>query len=228
MKFVRSCRTSCSRSHRAGFSLVEMIGVLAIIAILAVIIVPRVFSTIASSRITNTVASVNSAKTTISEFAGKYGTIPVTNANARIDDLLLTAGMLDSRFQVKVGTQPASPPVAGATWTNTSGTWTAAGGANQNGQSRLICLTSTTATPSTANGANYQLDGSTDLPSGARVVSASVVNCTAADALELSKRIDGESLSQAAAGTADDEGKVVYRAPNAQGLTTVYVYLAHQ
>jgi prepilin-type N-terminal cleavage/methylation domain-containing protein len=228
MKFVPTCRHSRPHSRRAGFSLVEMIGVLAIIAILAVIIVPRVFSTIASSRITNAVASINSGKTAISDFAGKHGTVPVTNANARIDDLLLTAGMLDSRFQVKIGTQPVNPPVAGAAWTNNSGTWTAAGGANQAGQSRLICLTSTTATPSTANGANYQLDGSTDLPSGARVVSAVVVNCTAAEALEMSKRIDGEALSQAAAGTADDDGKVVYRAPNAQGVTTVYVYLAHQ
>jgi prepilin-type N-terminal cleavage/methylation domain-containing protein len=228
MKLVRTCRNSQNHSRRSGFSLVEMIGVLAIIAILAVIIVPRVFSTIASSRITNTVASVNSAKTAISDFAGKYGTLPVTNANGRIDDLLLTAGMLDSRFQVKIGTQPANPPVAGATWTNNSGTWTAAGGANQGGQSRLICLASTTGAPSTTNGANYQLDGATDLPTGARVVSAVVVNCTATEALEMSKRIDGESLSQAAAGTVDDDGKVVYRVPNAQGLTTVYVYLAHQ
>jgi prepilin-type N-terminal cleavage/methylation domain-containing protein len=228
MKLVSTRHKSLSSSRRAGFSLVEMIGVLAIIAILAVIIVPRVFSTIASSRITNAVASINAAKTAISDFAGSHGTIPITNNNSRIDDLLLTAGKLDSRFQVKIGTQPVNPPVLGATWTNTSGTWTAAGGANQNGQSRLICLASTTTTPSTALGSNYQLDGSTNLPAGSRVVSAVVAQCTATEAWELSKKIDGEPLSQAAAGTADDDGKVVYAAPNAQGLVTVYVYLAHQ
>ena len=36
----------------SGFTLIEMIGVLAIIAILAVIVVPKVFSTIAGSRVT--------------------------------------------------------------------------------------------------------------------------------------------------------------------------------
>ena len=63
--------------RQAGFSLVEMIGVLAIIAILAVVIVPKVFSTIASSRVTNAVGSITSVKTAVSEFAGKYGTLPV-------------------------------------------------------------------------------------------------------------------------------------------------------
>ena len=69
-----------------------MIGVLAIIAILAVVIVPKVFSTIASSRITNTIASIN-YRSQIGRFAefqpATYGSLPVTNGNSRIDDLLL-------------------------------------------------------------------------------------------------------------------------------------------
>lgn len=216
-------------AHRpAGFSLVEMIGVLAIIAILAVVIVPKVFSTIASARITNAAGSVTAIKSTVTEFAGKFGTIPTTVAASRLDDLFLAAGMLDGRFVVKIGTQPGNPPIAGATWTNNAGTWTAAGGANQNTQSRIICVTSNATAPSTANGANYQLNGVANLPAGSRVVSAVIVNATGNEARELSLKLDGEAYTAASAVLADAAGKVVYNTPSVAGLTTVYIYLAHQ
>lgn len=216
------------RRRRAGFSLVEMIGVLAIIAILAVVIVPKVFSTIASSRVTATVASLNSLKTAVTDFAGKHGTVPTTNNNSRIDDLLVTAGMLEGRFVVKIGTQPSTPPIAGATWAKSNGAWAATGGASQTSQSRILCQTSNTTVPSTAGARNFRLDGTTDLPAGARVVAAVLPGVRISDALELSQRIDGDSFSAADTSTADDVGRVAYRTANGQGLTTVYVYLAHQ
>jgi type II secretory pathway pseudopilin PulG len=215
-------------NRRSAFSLVEMIGVLAIIAILAVVIVPKVFSTIASSRITNAVASVTSIKTAITDFAGKYGTVPTTNNNSRIDDLLFTAGNLEGRFTVKIGTQPGSTVAAGATWARTNGAWVATGGSSQAGQSRVICVTSNTTTPQTANGTNYRLDGATDLPGGSRVISAIIANATAAEAREISFKLDGEPYTQPDATTADGAGKVVYNTPNGQGLTNVFIYVAHQ
>lgn len=212
----------------AGFSLVEMIGVLAIIAILAVVIVPKVFSTIASARITNAAGSVTALKSTVTEFAGKYGTIPNTVAASRLDDLFIAAGMLDGRFVVKIGTQPGTPAIPAANWVNTSGTWTATGGSSQNTQSRVICLTSTATAPSTANGSNYQLNGVANLPAGSRVISAVIVNATGNEARELSLKLDGEANSVATALLADPLGKVVYNTPNGAGLTTVYIYIAHQ
>lgn len=221
-----------SHSHRnrrqGGFSLVEMIGVLAIIAILAVVIVPKVFSTIASSRVTSAIGSVTSMKAAVTEFSGKYGTIPVTTNAQRIDDLLAAAGMLENRFSVKIGAQQSAASNAAATWTYANGAWTAAGGATQAALSRLISLNSNTTAPSTANGANYQLDGATDLPSGSRVVSAVLVNIRGSEALELSQRLDGDVFSAADAVTADAAGKVVYNTPNGQGVTTAYVYIVHQ
>ncbi|RME73578.1 MAG: prepilin-type N-terminal cleavage/methylation domain-containing protein [Verrucomicrobia bacterium] len=219
---------SHSLSHRRhGFTLIEMIGVLAIIAILAVVIVPRVFQTIASSRVTNAVASINSAKAAVTEFAARYGTIPYTNGNARLDDLLLKAGMLETRFEVPIGNKPANPPAA-ARWVETNGVWTANGGSSQGSISRLICRPARSGTPSTTYGANFRLDGSTDLPTGARVVSAVLVNITAREAQELSDKIDGEALTPDSLNAADELGRVVYRAPNGAGLTTAWVYIAHQ
>ena len=218
-----------SSRRQSGFSLVEMIGVLAIIAILAVIIVPKVFSTIASSRITNAAGSIGALKSATAEFAGKYGTIPTTVAASRIDDLLLTDGLMDGRFVVKIGTQPSNPPILGATWTRAAGAWTAAGGVSQATQSRIICLTSSVAVPSVAVGANYMLDGVTNLPAGSRVISAVIVNATGTEARELSLKLDGDANSATNATLVDNAGKVVYAAPNAgTGLTTVYIYVAHQ
>ncbi|HWA24598.1 MAG TPA: prepilin-type N-terminal cleavage/methylation domain-containing protein [Lacunisphaera sp.] len=227
MKNTLNCTFPSRRS--AGFSLVEMIGVLAIIAILAVVIVPKVFSTIASSRVTSAVGSTNAMKTAVTEFAGKYGTIPVTVAASRIDDLLVTAGILDTRYLVKIGTQPGATPIAGATWSNATGSWVATGGSSQATQSRIICLTSAPAAVPGAAGTNYHLDGVTSLPAAARVVSAVITGVPINDARELSLKIDGDTMTQpVSSALADTSGKVAYAAPAAAGTTTVYIYLAHQ
>lgn len=213
----------------SGFSLVEMIGVLAIIAILAVVIVPKVFSTIASSRVTSTVGSVTSMKTAVTEFAGKYGTIPLTTANNRIDDLLVTTSIIDSRFVVKIGTQPGAVPVAGGTWDNATGAWVATGGASQAAQTRLINLAAVPAAVPGAAGTNYMLDGVTNMPAGSRIVSAVLMVVTTNEARELSQKIDGDTMTQPVTSVlADTVGKVTYAAPIAAGTTTVYIYLAHQ
>jgi prepilin-type N-terminal cleavage/methylation domain-containing protein len=216
-------------SSRSGFSLVEMIGVLAIIAILAVVIVPKVFSTIASSRVTSAVGSINTMRTAVTDFAGKYGTIPVTVAASRIDDLLMTSNILDSRFNVKIGTQPGATQIAGATWSNATGPWVATGGVSQATQSRIISLASApTAAPGA--GTNFRLDGTTNMPAGSRVVSAVITGLTLDEARELSQKIDGETLTQGTTSAAADlAGKVTYAAPAAAATTvTAYVYLAHQ
>jgi prepilin-type N-terminal cleavage/methylation domain-containing protein len=220
-------RSQFKRSHRAGFSLVEMIGVLAIIAILAVIIVPKVFSTIASSRITNAVGSANSMKVAVSEFATRYGTLPVTTTTSRLDDLLVNVGILDQRFLTKLGNQPVNPPAVGGTWARsaTTGVWAATGGDPQGTQSRIISLASTAALPGV--GTNYHLSGTTNLPAGSKVVSVVIPGLSPAEAHELSRRIDGDVGSAAAPGVADTAGKVVYTAP-ATGTYTAFIYVAHQ
>lgn len=219
---------SPARHRKSGFSLIEMIGVLAIIAILVAVVLPKVFSTIASSRVTHAASSITTVRSAVTEFAGKYGTLPTTNGNSRIDDLLVAAGFLDTRIALKIGTKPSDPPIAGATWTNSAGTWSSSGGSNQNSQSRITSLISNTANPATANGRNFQLDGSTDLPAGARVVAAVIRNCTGSEALELSQRLDGDNFSEADATTADDRGRVVYNTPSGAGITNAYVYIVHQ
>ena len=221
-------KAGARRNSQSGFSLIEMIGVLAIIAVLAAVIAPRVFSTIASSRVNAAASSIGGISSAVTDFASKYGNLPVTGANSRIDDLLLTSGYLDQRFTVKIGTPAPTPPVAGASWTFANSVWTSAGGASQATQARIICVASNANVPSAAAGANYQLDGATNLPTGVNVISAVIPNVTGTQAQALSAAVDGDSLSAATNAVADNAGKVVYAAPNGAGLTTVYIYIAQQ
>lgn len=66
----------CAR-RAAAFTLIEMIGVLAIIAILAAAIVPKVIETIRDSKISSAVASVNAARVAANQFHQRYESIPL-------------------------------------------------------------------------------------------------------------------------------------------------------
>ena len=64
-----------SRKSSQAFTLIEMIGVLAVIAILASMLIPKIFEAINSARINNTVQSYNAIKTAVMDHYGKYGAI---------------------------------------------------------------------------------------------------------------------------------------------------------
>ena len=218
-----------SLRHKSAFSLIEMIGVLTIIAILAAVVLPKVFSAITSARVTNTILAVNTVNTGITEFAAKYGTIPQATGNARIDDLLIASTFMDERFTSKIGAQTDPTANRGATWSLTAGVWIPSGGSAQSTAARIHSNTSNTSNPSTAGGRNFRLDGRTNLPSDSRVVYALIYNVPAKEAQDMSIRLDGDGRSAANVTSADNEGKVVYNTPNRNsGLTNVYVYVVHQ
>jgi len=98
--------------NQSGFTLIEMIGVLAVIAILAALLLPKVFSAIADAKINNTVVSAETIKTALADHYGKYGkfdamfgtnlqTAPITNYDSTI---LMPEGLIDKLFQTKLGT----------------------------------------------------------------------------------------------------------------------------
>src|SRR5438046_10179573 len=69
--------TNNQRKFTRGFTLIEMIGVLAVIAILASMLIPKIFEAINSARINNTVQSYNAIKTGVLDHYGKYGSINI-------------------------------------------------------------------------------------------------------------------------------------------------------
>ncbi len=203
-------KNSIYRRTRAAFTLIEMIGVLAVIAILASLLVPKIFTAINDARINSTAVSYNTVKTAIMDHYAKYGSlannagtpisIPLTNG---FDKVLVTEGFLDKPFAVKLGdgtTNTTIQLVAG-----------------------LLATNSVTA----ANSA-YDLDGSGTTGNdagGSAVVQAIIANVSEADARELSLLIDGPTMSTAAVGADDTAGRVKYASA---ATTTVYVYVTHR
>ena len=184
-------KTELNRSN-AAFTLIEMIGVLAIIAILAAILVPKIVSAISDSRFSNAVSTINSCKTATMNYFSKNLSFGTNNYD--FDNTLVSGNFLESLQAYKLGT--------GST----------------------IEVTNVAGSGGTAAAA-YKLDGSTTI-TGTTVVEIVITNVAAADAVQLSKLIDGSTMTAATTTVADALGRVVYAAP-AAGVTTVYVYLAH-
>ena len=199
-----SVRTS---PRRRGFTLVEMIGVLAVIAVLAGLLIPRVFSAIGQSRINTAALGYNSLKSASLLYFGKYGRFGgaaglATNAVAAWDStVLLTEGFVEKPFDTQLASATAVNLVPASAGTN-------------------VVVAATAGT--------YDLAGTTgnNTAIGTSVVEAVLSGVSADDAKELNDRIDGAALG-AALGASDIKGRVKFDiAVGAVG--TVRLYIAHK
>src|SRR6185369_13317508 len=67
--------------QQSGFTLIEMIGVLAVIAILAAVLIPKVFEAINNARVNNAAMTINSVKTACVDHYAKFGSFPVDGSS---------------------------------------------------------------------------------------------------------------------------------------------------
>jgi prepilin-type N-terminal cleavage/methylation domain-containing protein len=197
-------------SHRSGFTLIEMIGVLAIIAVLAALLVPRIFSAINDSRINSAATSYNSLKSAAMSYFGKFGRFgdetgaavtdfTSTDATSWDNNVLLAAGFLEKPFNTKIA------------------------------DSHVVRMVAPTGTDLLAAATrNYDLDGnaSIDTASAVAIIEAALTNVALDDARALSATIDGATLSTTTGGD-DTEGRVRYAFDTATS-GTVYLYIAHK
>jgi prepilin-type N-terminal cleavage/methylation domain-containing protein len=197
-------KTNVNNRNSRGFTLIEMVGVLAVIAILAALLVPKIFAAINESRYANTVASVNSVKAATMTYFGKYGKFAMANGVAMPtggtnswDSVLLTEGLLEKPFTPRMGDGTATVEVI---------------------------------TDSGAE-ASFDFDGSgnfTTSTNGTWSVICVISNVPLVDAYELSKRIDGDTLSATNASTTSDyKGRVKYNVTSGN-TGPVWIYLAHK
>ncbi len=207
---------------RTGFTLIEIIGVVAVIAILAAVLTPRVVSVIARGKVNATAQSLGSLKSATADYIAKNGTVPTrdgtgsTNgavATGRFDADLVTGGFIEKLFACSIGTQ---------TFDSTALT----------GRIHVRSLSATssgsvTAPTATVGGVNFDLDRSTssaDFTSGQMVISAFIPGVAITDAIALNKILDGDDNTGT---SADSTGRCMYSAAAVDNTVSVYVYIAH-
>jgi prepilin-type N-terminal cleavage/methylation domain-containing protein len=201
------------KSARKGFTLIEMIGVLAVIAILASLLIPKIYEAINNARISNSALSYNTVKTALADHYAKYGSLTSSNGVTiatpipAFDGILLAEGFLDKPFQVKIGT-------AGATNTFVE----------------VRQAVAATTAPDGSNVPAYDLDANAapvNDATGSAVVQCVISGVTLGDAFALSTLLDGPSLSavDSSVGSDDFKGRVRYAAT---AVTTVYIYVTHR
>lgn len=117
------------KNSSKGFSLIEMIGVLAIIGILASVVAPKVFDAIRDGKITAAVSVLQTIKSSCTDYARKYNVFPtdgtkppvtgyvrpygpggsnLSAGDTNIGDILISEGMLE-RLSLPIGPAGLAP-----------------------------------------------------------------------------------------------------------------------
>jgi prepilin-type N-terminal cleavage/methylation domain-containing protein len=224
MQFRLDMKTNkgTQNEKRGAFTLIEIIGVVAIIAILAAVLTPRVISVIARGKVNATAQTLASLKTSTADYIGKNGSVPARDgtgalntavATGRFDADLVAGGFTEKLFACSVGAQTFDESaLTGRTHVRTLASASAA---------------AVTAPTATVGGSNFNLDRDTstaDFTTGQIVVSAFIPGVALNDAIALNKILDGDDNVGAAA---DSTGRCMYSAAAVDNTVTVYVYIAH-
>ena len=220
-----------SSSKEQGFTLVEMIGVLAIIAILIALLLPKIFSLIASTNARSLAAAIRTYETAIVNYYADIGSVWPLNATgvpaAETGGLSTTPTSLAARLTLDV-----SDPLNTGTnsWPRFRGPYAekfnSAVPPGLGTQMRLIATTGVAfGTATTQNNVGWDLkgdDGLSDLPTGARVAYLRVDGVSDTEFNELDGIIDagvGTDLTERQL-----RGRIKYRPASDQ----LYIYMVHQ
>lgn len=210
------------KRHQQGFTLVEIIGVVALIAVLAAVLAPRVTSVIGRGKVNSTAQGIAGLKTATMDYIAANSSLPQrdgtgsTNAavaTGRFDADLVAGGFTEKLFSCAIGSQ---------TFDSSALT------ARVHVRSMTALVSKTVDKISAEYGGNcFDLDRdptTADFKPVQTVVSAVIPGVALADAVALNKLLDGEVNGDSAA---DAVGRCIYPAADDEGKTTVYVYVAH-
>ena len=236
-----------------GYSLLELVLVLAIVSVLVGLLLPKGFDALRNARIQQVAKTVDTLKTALADYLtlpGGNGSLPRTEGTniptsgatltgatdiakgngARLDSVLLATGKIERPLSLRMGSQSYAATGTGneMTWSQTALAFVvtpdAAPQRNWSAVTRVESRSSTPGTlPSVALGANFRLDGTTDLTANLIVAYLVIPAVPAKDAYNLAVAMNGPQLTPVE-GVACDTGVVAYAAPT-NGVTDVYIYL---
>ncbi len=210
------------RGFQGAFTLVEIIGVVALIAVLAAVMAPRVMLVIRRGKVHATAQAIAGLKTATQNYLSVNTTLPIrygygtTNGAVtagRFDADLVAGGYLEHLFTCPLGAQAFDSTALTE-------------------RIHVRCLgghkeSEIPEPDTTSSGDDFDLDRDTttlDTPEEVRVVSAFIPKVRLTDAVALNRLLDGDDNHGT---SADLIGRCIYSREADDGTVTVYVYIAH-
>ncbi len=210
-------------ARRDAFTLIEIIGVVALIAVLAAVLAPRVTSVMGRGKVNATAQALAGLKTATLDYLSVMTSLPyrfgVGENNAdqkdgRFDADLVAGGFTEKLFCCSLGEQRFDDSVL-----------------TDRIHVRSVPVSSASKTVSVPDvgegGTFYDLDrnpSNLEMVPGQMVVTAFIPRVRLSEAIALNRLIDGE-VNPAKGG--DAVGRCLYSEPDAGNLVTLYVYIAH-
>ena len=218
MKLCNQHRHSDARRH--GFTLIEIIAVVALIAVFAAVLVPRVAGVIGRGKVSGTAEAIAGLKTATMDYISQNSSLPVRTgtgennssvADGRFDADLVTGGFTEKLLTCGIGSQVFdSSSLMGRVHV------------------RSKTAAAKLSTPNVKTGGDYfDLDrdaNTTDFTTGQIIVSVFIPKVALTDAMALNKLIDNDDN----AGAKEDlVGRCLYGELDDDNRVNVYVYVAH-
>lgn len=215
-----------------GFTLIEMIGVLAVVAVLAALIIPKVFGIIASSKIDALAAACKTYETALTSYYTDVGSILPLNASGVPQTENSGNSATDRSMPARLTLSTSDSLVTGSNlWSKFNGPYLEKFDTSSPPGMGTSCYmparsASSYGTAATGNNMAWDLkgdDGNSDLSSGSYVVYLRLTGMGEDDFLEFDRIVDTDI------GNTDSEREVRGRAKWHSGSGgTLYLYLAHR